>query len=454
MTRGWALAAAAALCGCGGLTGTIALDVVTAPGSTVLDDVVRARLTLSSPPTVVEATRGADGTFRLELEVPADGPAGQLTFEGFDAGDQRVAIGRTPNLPVAAIDADVAIYVAAPDTLAAAPVTLDPARAAVGTAAYPFGVLVAGGRDSAGVASDRVAIYNVFTHAWQAGVDLPAPRVAPTIGASALGYAYLLGGDDASGAPTGTLWRYDTTAAPAGAVVALAEQPTLARTGAPIALVRSEGFIVGGAPPLVIDGFTRTLTPATALPTLAGAATSVVVPGVGADGQGALFALFVGDGSGASGVVRIDADGATDEASAPASARRRGHGVVATADGRVLIIGGEVGGVPTASAIVASPASQLYVEMPDVLITPRTGAAIAAAGGVLVVAGGRDAAGVVVGTAEILDLITLAHRATVPMVVPRADAVARPLDDGQVLIVGGVDADGRPVGTLELFTPS
>lgn len=203
---------------------------------------------------------------------------------------------------------------------------------------------------------------------------------------------------------------------------------------------------------MVIDGFTRTLTAATTLPPLAGAATSVVVPGAGdAD---ALFALFVGDGSGASGVVRIAADGATDETSAPASARRRGHGVVATADGRVLIIGGEVAGVPVASAIVASPAGRLYVELADVLMIPRTGAAIAASGGVVVVAGGRDAGGAVVGSAEILDLATLAHRAIVPMVVPRADAVARPLDNGQVLIVGGVDVDGRPVGTVELFTPS
>ena len=120
MTRALALAIAG-LCGCGGITGTIALELVTAPGSTVLADLTRARLTLSDPLTVVEVERGDDGRFRLELDVLALGPAGQLTFEGFDAGGARRALGRTPGLPVAAIDADVAIYVAAPDTLAAAP---------------------------------------------------------------------------------------------------------------------------------------------------------------------------------------------------------------------------------------------------------------------------------------------------------------------------------------------
>ena len=128
-------AALVALCagGCGGATGTIGLELVTAPGSTVLTDVARARLTLSSPPTVVDATRGPDGKFHLALDVVAEGPSGTLTFEGWDASDALIAIGRTPALPIAAIDAEIAIYVAAPDSLAAAPVALDPPRSAVGS---------------------------------------------------------------------------------------------------------------------------------------------------------------------------------------------------------------------------------------------------------------------------------------------------------------------------------
>ncbi|MEZ4399568.1 MAG: hypothetical protein R3B06_06100 [Kofleriaceae bacterium] len=449
--RATALALLAA--GCGGVTGTFSLELVTAPGSTVLAEVARGRLTLSQPPTVVEATRGADGQLHFELDVAADGPAGRLTFEGFDAGDRRIAIGRSPALPVAAVDADVAIYVSGPDQFAAAPVTLDPPRTAVGAAAYPFGVLIAGGLEAGDVASDRVAIYNAYTHRWQAGVGLPTPRVAPSVGGTSSGYAYVFGGRDAAGADTGTFWRYDTTVAPAGAVQVIDDQPGLARSGAPLALVRTEAFIVGGgASPVVLDGLTRTATAAATLPPLAGAATSVVVPA--ADGTDALYAVYAGAGTGTGGVVTIGPGGVTDEPGVPAAALRVGHGLAPTADGRVVVVGGASGGVPLASGLVISPATHLVTELPALLATPRTDAAIALAGGVLVVAGGIDAGGAVLADAELFDATTLAPRGVVPLVMARAGAVARPLDTGQVLLVGGVDAGGQPVGTVELFTPA
>ena len=58
--------AALALCACGGATGTVSVELVTAPGSHVLDAVQRLRLTLSDPPEVVEAMRSGNG-FELAL---------------------------------------------------------------------------------------------------------------------------------------------------------------------------------------------------------------------------------------------------------------------------------------------------------------------------------------------------------------------------------------------------
>jgi hypothetical protein len=228
-------------------------------------------------------------------------------------------------------------------------------------------VLVVGGRAADGAAVDDVQIYNVYTHAWQVGVPLPAPRARPIVGGSASGYAYVLGGDGPDGAATGTLWRYDTTAAPAGAVLPLVEQPALARAGEPIAIVRSEAFVVGGTPPVVIDGFTRSLTAAGELPSLAGGAATAVVRTAETE---EVFAVFVGAGTGASGLVRLASDGVLDEAAAPASARRTGHAVVALGDERILAIGGAVDGALVADAVIASPGPRLYLTQPDVLATP------------------------------------------------------------------------------------
>src|SRR5262249_51165591 len=122
------VAASLAITGCDGKTGTYAVTLVTAPSSHALDGVVRARMILSDPASVVEVDRAADGSFALDLDVEALGGSGFLVFEGLDASGAIVAWGRTPQLPIAAIDATLRIYVAAPTTMAAAPVALDPPR--------------------------------------------------------------------------------------------------------------------------------------------------------------------------------------------------------------------------------------------------------------------------------------------------------------------------------------
>src|SRR5262249_22631169 len=87
---------------CDGTTGTYTVKLVTAPGSHVLDPVSHAKLALSDPHTIVEADRGADGNFALDIDVSAAGQNATLTFEGTDPTGAIVAWGRTPPLPVAA----------------------------------------------------------------------------------------------------------------------------------------------------------------------------------------------------------------------------------------------------------------------------------------------------------------------------------------------------------------
>ncbi|HVV85347.1 MAG TPA: hypothetical protein VHE35_19930, partial [Kofleriaceae bacterium] len=433
---------------CGGETGTISLKLATAPGSDLLADVVTARLTLSIPRREVTATRDADGKFHLSIDVAADGPSSNVTFEGLDAGGALVAYGCSGPLPIAAIDADVAVYVGAPGTLAAAPVPLDRPRADAGTADFSFGVLIAGGLDPAGAASAAVDVYDVYSHSLQRGLDLPAARRAPTVAPGVTGYAYVFGGDDAAGAPTGTLWRFDTTVSPAGAYLMLADAPELARSGAAATAIRPEGFLVTGAPPqapAVIDGLTSTVTALPATPAMVGTASSITT----ADGSS--IAAVAGAGTGTSGLAIVTTAGVSDE-QAPAGAARTGHGA-AVGDGVVTLVGGAIGDTLATTGVRLELVHRLYSEREAGLATPRRDAAVAQVGGQILVAGGTDADGHVLADAEVLDAFTLDHVATIPLVAARTRATAHALSTGQILLVGGVDADGAPVGTMEIFTP-
>lgn len=431
--------------GCGGATGTFALELVTAPGSTVLDGVTRARLTLSSPYRQVEATRDADGKFRLSLEVPAEGPTGQVTFEGFDESGAVVAWGRSGELPIAAVDASVAIYVAAPESIAAAPVALDPPRTDIGVTRFSFGVVMVGGAIADGAPIDDVDIYDVYDHALVAGAAAPGPRAGAAVGAGVSGYAYAFGGRGAGG-PTGTFWRFDTTVAPGGAWLEIDDDPAMARTGVAIAPVGTDAYVITGAPPLVLDGLSLTTTALPSVPALAGTATSV-------ERDDVIYTVVVGEGTGAGGMAILGPDGLEEHAGV-ASAARASHGAASTRNATVFVIGGTIGATPTAAGLLADPVTATFTEIPDLLATPRTGAAIGGNGDVVLVAGGRDADGALLGDAEVLDLATLTRRAVVPMVVPRTGAVAASLATGQILVIGGVDDTGAPVATIEVYNPA
>jgi hypothetical protein len=445
VAAGCALAAAAPLLGCQGDTGTIHLSLVTAPGATILDQVSHARLRLSDPETVVEAERTQAGELALDLDIPAAGGSAVITFEGLDDTGQPVVVGRTPPLPISAVDADIVVYAAAPTSLAEAPVPLDPARTAAGVTALSYGALFAGGRDGDGAPVDDVAIYNAYVHDFEEGVPLPAPRADPAVFAGGRGQVYIFGGDDGDG-PTGTLWRFDTTVPPAGNFTELADDPALARSGAAAAPLGADRQLVTGDPAIAVDELYGGVTEIEDAPPLGGEPVAFYA-------GGSLRVLIAGDGTGTNGAVLVRG-GAFVDLDAPAAVRRTGHAALLLPSNRIAILGGVTDAGPATSAVVFDPATDGFEVIDDVLATPRAGAAIAVAGDRILVAGGTDASGELVGDAEVIDAGTLDPVAVLPMVVPRSGATAAPLANGQILVAGGTDADGAPVDVLELFTPT
>ena len=427
MRRLWTLAVAA----CTGQTGTLHVSLATAPGSHVLDSAQKLELVVTNPHHVTTADRGPDG-FSLSLDLPADGTLGQLIVDAFDGSGALVATGASPPFQSGGIDAQIVIYMAAPNTIGAAPSALPTALSDVAAGSLGYGVVLAGGTGTAG-ASDFIAIYNAFDHSLVQGQALPAPRSGLALGVGANGAVYLFGGNDSSGMPTDNLWRFDTTVAPNGSYTDEGAKDGFARADQSMVPLGGDVFLVSGMPPAQISGLQGG---ATALPGIA----QLPDRGTTVDASDGVTTAFF---TGAAGVVRFR----NSTFDMPAVAGIAGSNVTALPGGKVLV----ACGAPDAVRIDA--ATNATEPVPGVPGVAKTGCAIAATARHVLIAGGTLAGGAVDGSASIFDATTLAPVATVPLVVPRTGAVALALPNDQILIAGGVDAGGAPTTTLELFTP-
>lgn len=423
----WTAALALAFAACSGTTGTISIGLTTAPGSHVLDAATTLRLSLTDPPMSYEVGRQGDG-FDLAFDLDATETTGTIVVEALDATGAVVAAGQSPPFPFAAVNANVVIYLAEPMSIEPAPLALTPARSGIAIAPLPYGAIFAGGRDAAGAPSDAIAIYNVYNHTLLGGLPMPIPRDKLVIAVDSGGGVYLYGGLDAAGNPVPTLLRFNTTVAPNGSYGSLGELPGFARAGEIAVKTAADRFIVTGSPPVELAA--GTLAARTELASLPPVGASLVPP------DGVLTALFAG---GDTGLVRLRND-AFDMLAG--DARTRGT-IAALPGGRFVVIGGA-----DPSALIVDAETGAVTPMPSALATARFSPAVAATARHLVVAGGVDAAGAPIATAEIFDAVTLAPLAVVPL-APRAGTRAFAMPNDQVLIAGG----DTPSDLIELFTP-
>jgi hypothetical protein len=420
---------ALALCACTGTTGTVAVELVTAPDSHVLDAVQRLRLTITQPHQVVEAARSSAG-FDLVLELDATGTGGALIVEGFDAAGALVACGQSPPFAFAALNATVKIYVAAPGSIALAPVPLGGARSGVAGAPISYGAVLAGGLEGTpGTPSTSIAVYNAYDHSLGEGVPLPAARAGLAIAAGGGSAVYLFGGTGGDTRPAGTLWQFDTMAPPMGSFTPITDQPGFARSGELLVAVDAAHFLITGSPALELQlGATTSLT-----------ARSEVggLPAAAAVSRGATpTAVFAGPA-----LVRFRADRfdtLTGDGRSDAAA-------TTLPDGRIAVLGGTPA---TTDALVIDAAAGTVGTVPGALSTARIHPAVATTSRRVVVAGGTDASGAPIATADVLDAHTLARLATVP-IVARSGGFAVALPSDQVLLGGGAPA----MAVLELYTP-
>jgi hypothetical protein len=426
-----ALAAAA----CSGNAGTLEVTLTTAPGSHLLDGVQTLRLTVTDPHTVATAQRMGSG-FDIAVDLPATGAGGSLIVDGLDASGTVIATGASPPIPISAIDAEVVIYMAAPNSVGAAPVGLPEARSELGVGSLGYGAIFAGGADATGAPSDEVDVYNAYDQSLVEGMAMPSPRAGLALGVGAGSAVYLFGGRDGSGQPTATFWRFDTTIAPDGSYADFGDKTGFARVDQLAVPIGNEHFLITGSPAAELSGLDGSVVAPFGAAALPAAGTSV------AGSDGILTALFAGP----SGVVRFR-NGTFDMPAAP-DAARAGATVVALPGAKLGVVCGG------ADAVRIDAATAAVETFPGVPATPRTGCAAAATSRDLVIAGGTLASGGVTDSVEVFDATSLAPIATAQLGVARTGATAIALPNGQVLIAGGIDGSGAPIATLELFTPA
>jgi len=136
--------------------GTLDVSLTVAPGSHVLDNVQTLRLVITNPHQIQTATRGDNG-FTIALDLDATGSSTSLIVDGLDASGAIIATGAA-DVSRRRLTAKIVIYMAAPNTIGAAPLALAAPRDQIGLAALSYGAVLAGGRDAAGAPSDAIAI--------------------------------------------------------------------------------------------------------------------------------------------------------------------------------------------------------------------------------------------------------------------------------------------------------
>jgi hypothetical protein len=464
---------------CGGKNGTLNIVIVTSPTDDPFKDASSVRFTIgdiSHQKTVAVA----NGKFTYDLKQSPLKTPGPITVEALDGAGNVVARGVTPTIPLAAADAQIAIWVGRPGKVqrAAAQIAVNQQMPDGSTAPVPqgrtemgaaniagMGVLFAGGRGTDGGAVDSSFVYDVYTHTSIATSPMQRARAGAIVAPLTAIKAAVYGGANSSGlghfaSPEGTIELFDPSVS-VGLWATLPSDAFTARSYAAGTVLLSGSTLISGgmdgngAPlgtaALVNPDGTVKLS-AIASPMAAPRVGHAVAPAKFPDGDGAL--LFGGLAGGGGPVAErlvgqtfsaYDVGPQADRANATASR---------LPNGEVLILGGtSAAGAERSGLVIAIGSMAAVTPLPEALSVARTGHTATLTGDELVVCGGADGAGMPQPSCDVLDAKTYGLRRTVPLSDARSGHSAAALDNGLIVIAGGVGTDGRPLSSIELYTP-
>jgi hypothetical protein len=451
------------LAGCGGKNGSLPLEIVVSPVDDPFLDATQVKFTIGDA-SHVKTVPVTAGHFNFSLEgAPISNPE-PVIVEALDAAGHVVAHGRTPPLPLVAVDQQtVSVWVGRPGKVAAARDDLHAARSESASINIPgLGVLYAGGRGADGNPLASTRLYSIFFHKVIETSDMSLARAGAVAAPSNGVRAVVWGGASAMGT-LASAELFDPTvgnglwAAVPSDPIAPRAHPDVTVLGSGAALI-SGGVDDSGAPvgtAALVANQAMARVSAISGPMAAPRAGHAVAAAKFPDGDGAL--LFGGLAPGVSGPVAEKLIGQTFTAIdlPPNVENRTAATATQLASGDVLILGGRTAAGAQASGLVIAvgAASPGVTMLQQLLSTAREGHTTTRVGDDLLVCGGADASGKLQASCDLLDGTTLGLKQTVAMGTARRGHRADVLETGPVLLAGGTGDDGAPIASIEIYTP-
>jgi Kelch motif/Galactose oxidase, central domain/Fibronectin type III domain len=140
------------------------------------------------------------------------------------------------------------------------------------------------------------------------------------------------------------------------------------------------------------------------------------------------------------------------------STARQGAAAVVLSSGKVLVVGGRLTSSPADdlnTGEVYDPVTNTWTAVANTMGSPRTGAiAVLLPNGKVLIAGGADASGVAVDTADLYDPVLNEFVSAASMHSARTAATATLLPSGKVLVAGGIDSTATFVTSGEVYDPT
>ena len=430
------------------------LKVVTPEGPDPLATADRLRLSVSQPAAEQVISVANPQSFSVELKLAVQSDVGTITLEAFN-GQRLVARGETPPLVLRPAPRELSLLVGLAGVLSTLRPRLDGiARDPVSVLAPSLGVLLAGGRGSAGQALDVAWLYDFFTHAAARAPTLSTPRAGAVGAACGQTCALLaLGGNDKELATEVLRFDGQTWSAIADNLA-----PGERRRDAAIApLDDGRYLVVGGRDAagaaldtvLHLEPGTLQLDPSFEVPQ-ARAKAARVRPALAA-ASGAVLVVG-GHEAGAPPAELYAVSSATfSTLTLPGPILAGGCAAVALADGRLAVVGGrDDTGALLRDAWIVDVTTRGVTAVPGALLEGRAGHHLVRLGEQLVVVGGSTESGAATQL-EVLDGKTLARLAVAPAPTPRLGSVVAQLGPGSFVVAGG---DGAAASVIELYETS